>query len=154
MSFATPLFLWYFLPAVLAAVLVVPRGWRNGVIAVASLIFYAAGGGATTLLLLSCMVVNFLAGPLLEPDAWDLSRRRRKWLLIGVLGVDVGALVGWKYAGFATQQLASFAHLFGGDFPVTHLVLPIGISFYTSHHISYVVDIYRGERKALRNPVS
>jgi hypothetical protein len=33
-------------------------------------------------------------------------------------------------------------------------VVPIGISFYTFHHISYVVDIYRGERQALRNPVS
>lgn len=153
MSFATPLFLWFFLPVVLAAVLLTPPKWRNGVIAVASIVFYAAGAGATTLLLLSCIVVNFAAGPWLEPDSWDMGMRR-KWLLIGVIGVDLGALFVWKYAGFATEQLNGFAHLFGGDFPVVHLVLPIGISFYTFHHISYVVDIYRGERKALRNPVS
>jgi alginate O-acetyltransferase complex protein AlgI len=154
MSFATPLFLWYFLPVVLAAVLVAPSRWRNGVIAVASLVFYAAGAGATTLLLLSLIVVNFLVGPLLEPDSWDMSGRRRKSLLVGVLCVDLGALFVWKYAGFATSQLDGFARLFGGDFAVVHLALPIGISFYTFHHISYVVDIYRGERKALRNPVS
>ncbi|HVV24933.1 MAG TPA: MBOAT family protein [Pseudonocardiaceae bacterium] len=154
MSFATPLFLWYFLPAVLIAVLVAPRRWRNGVIAVASLVFYTVGAGATTLLLLSLIVVNFAAGPWLEPDSWDLAGQRRKWLLVGVIGVDLAALFVWKYAGFVTEQLNGLAHLFGGDFPVVHLILPIGISFYTFHHISYVVDIYRGERKAQRNPVS
>jgi alginate O-acetyltransferase complex protein AlgI len=154
MSFATPLFLWYFLPAVLIAVLVTPGRWRNGVIAVASLVFYACGAGATTLLLLSCMVVNFLAGLVLEPNQWDENHRQRKILLIVVVAIDVGALFVWKYTNFATQQLDNLAKVFGGDFPLTHLVLPIGISFYTFHHISYVVDIYRGDRKALRNPVS
>jgi alginate O-acetyltransferase complex protein AlgI len=154
MSFASPLFLWFFTPIVLAAVLLAPRGWRNGIIAVASLVFYAAGAGPSTLLLLLCMVVNFLAGPVLEPDEWDLARRRRKLLLVGVIIVDLGVLIIWKYAGFLTEQLDGFARLFGGDFPVVHVALPIGISFYTFHHISYAVDIYRGERPALRNPVS
>ncbi|HEV2783256.1 MAG TPA: MBOAT family protein [Actinophytocola sp.] len=154
MSFASPLFLWYFMPVVLAAVLITPRGWRNGVVAVASLVFYAAGAGPSTLLLLICMVVNFLAGPTLEPDEWDLSRGRRKWVLLGVIAVDVGVLLIWKYAGFATEQIDGFARLLGGDFPIVHLALPIGISFYTFHHISYVVDIYRGERPALRDPVA
>ncbi|HEU5471803.1 MAG TPA: MBOAT family protein [Actinophytocola sp.] len=154
MSFASPLFLWYFTPIVLVAVLICPRSWRNGIVATASLIFYAAGAGPSTLLLLVCMVVNFLAGPLLEPDEWNLARSRRRWVLIGAIAVDLGVLVVWKYAGFFTQQLEGFARLLGGDFPVVHLALPIGISFYTFHHISYVVDIYRGERPALRNPVS
>jgi alginate O-acetyltransferase complex protein AlgI len=154
MSFATPLFLWYFMPAVLAAVLIAPARWRNGVVAVASLVFYAAGAGATTLLLLACMVVNYLAGPLLEPHLGRPDRRRRRRLLIGVVGFDLAVLVVWKYAGFATAQFAALAGLFGADLDVLHLALPIGISFYTFHHISYVVDIYRGERTALRNPVS
>jgi alginate O-acetyltransferase complex protein AlgI len=154
MSFASPLFLWFFTPIVLATILVAPRSWRNGVVAVASLLFYAAGAGPTTLLLLGCMVVNFLAGPALEPKEWDLSPARRRQVLIGVISVDLAVLVIWKYAGFATEQLAGFARLFGGDLPIVQLALPIGISFYTFHHISYVVDVYRGERPALRNPVS
>src|SRR5436190_10322184 len=154
MSFASPLFLWFFTPVVLAAVLILPRGWRNGIVAVASLVFYAAGSGPSTLILLFCMVINFLAGQVLEPDEWDLARSRRKLVLLGVVTVDVAALVIWKYAGFASDQLAGFARLLGGDFPIVHLALPIGISFYTFHHISYVVDVYRGERPALRNPVS
>src|SRR5215468_514313 len=105
MSFASPLFLWFFMPAVLAAVLIAPRGWRNGVIAVASLVFYAVGAGATTLLLLACMVVNYLAAPSLEPDDWALNPNRRRQLLIGVITFDVGVLGIWKYAGFATTQI-------------------------------------------------
>jgi alginate O-acetyltransferase complex protein AlgI len=154
MSFATPLFLWFFMPAVLAAVLVAPRGWRNSVVATASLIFYAVGAGATTLLLLACMVVNYLAGPALEPDEWDLDRVRRRHLLIWIIAFDVAVLVIWKYAGFATTQAHNLAAFTGIDLPIVQLALPIGISFYTFHHISYVVDIYRGERPALRNPVS
>src|SRR5918997_401016 len=115
MSFATPLFLWFFMPAVLAAVLVAPRGWRNGVVATASLIFYAVGAGATTLLLLACMVVNYLAGPSLEPDEWDLDRVRRRRVLIGIVAFDVAVLVIWKYAGFATTQAHNLAAFTGID---------------------------------------
>jgi alginate O-acetyltransferase complex protein AlgI len=154
MSFVSPLFLWYFLPAVLIAVLVCPRSWRNGIVAVASLLFYTIGAGPFVFLLLGCMVVNFVAGPLLAPSPWDVHGVRRRRILIGVVSLDVVVLVIWKYAGFATQQIAAVAHWFDGSVPVASLVVPIGISFYTFHHISYVVDIYRGERQALRNPVS
>ncbi|GAA1263999.1 MBOAT family protein [Saccharothrix xinjiangensis] len=150
MSFATPLFLWFFLPVVLAAVLVAPRNRRNGVVAVASLLFYVSGAGGTTLLLLGCMVVNYLAGLRLEPG----SRGDRRLVLVGTVVVDLAVLLVWKYAGFATQQLHDIASVVGADLPVVELALPIGISFYTFHHISYVVDVYRGERPALRDPVA
>ncbi|MDU0289017.1 MBOAT family protein [Saccharothrix longispora] len=150
MSFATPLFLWFFLPVVLAAVLVAPGRRRNVVVAVASLLFYASGAGGTTLLLLGCMVVNYLAGRRLEPD----SPGDRRLVLVGTIALNLGVLLVWKYAGFATQQLHDIAEVVGADLPVLELALPIGISFYTFHHISYVVDVYRGERPALRDPVS
>jgi alginate O-acetyltransferase complex protein AlgI len=154
MSFASPLFLWIFTPIVLGLILLCPRSWRNGIIALASLVFYTVGAGPTVILLLFAMGVNFLAGQLLEPDDWALARRRKRAILIGVICFNVAVLVVWKYAGFLTEQLNGFARLFGGDFPVTHLVLPIGISFYTFHNISYIVDVYRGERPALREPVA
>jgi alginate O-acetyltransferase complex protein AlgI len=154
MSFASPLFLWYFLPAVLAAVVVAPRHWRNGIVAIASLAFYAVGAGPTTLLLLACMVVHYVLGPALEPDDWDLESKRRRRLLVGVIAFDVAVLAIWKYAGFASAQAAGLASFTGLDLPTVSLALPIGISFYTFHHISYVVDIYRGERPALRNMAS
>ncbi len=128
MSFASPLFLWYFMPAVLAAVLLAPRSWRNGIIVVASLVFYAVGAGATTLLL-GAIVVNYLVGPSLEPDEWNLMPVRRRRLLIGVITFDVAVLVIWKYAGFASEQAAALAGFTGMDLPVVELALPIGISF-------------------------
>jgi alginate O-acetyltransferase complex protein AlgI len=154
MSFASPLFLWIFTPIVLGLVLLCPRSWRNGIVAISSLIFYTAGAGPTVILLLVSMAVNFVVGQLLEPDEWALAGRRKRLLLIGVLVFNVAVLVVWKYAGFLTEQLNGFAQLLGGDFPITHLVLPIGISFYTFHNISYIVDVYRGERPALRAPVA
>lgn len=153
MYFSTPLFLWYFLPVVLISVLIAPRSARNTIVAIASLVFYASGAGGTTLLLLACIVVNFVAGRALEPDEWE-PRPHRRTLLIGTVSFNLLILVVWKYAGFATEQLATLGRWFGGDFPVLQLALPIGISFYTFHHISYVVDVYRGERPALRNPVA
>ncbi|GAA2672719.1 MULTISPECIES: MBOAT family protein [Actinosynnema] len=153
MSFATPLFLWFFVPVVLTTVLVAPRSWRNGIVAVASLLFYVTGAGGTTLLLIACMVVNYLAGLRLAPDG-PLAADKRRVLLVGVIGFDLAVLLVWKYLGFATEQLAAIASIVGADLPVVHLALPIGISFYTFHHISYVVDVYRGERPALREPVS
>ncbi|MGH4026499.1 MAG: MBOAT family O-acyltransferase, partial [Pseudonocardiaceae bacterium] len=109
MSFASPLFLWYFMPVVLATVLIAPRHWRNGIVAAASLVFYAVGAGPTTLLLLVCMVVNYLVAPALEPDEWDLEPQSRRRLLLGVVSFDIAVLVLWKYAGFASEQAANLA---------------------------------------------
>ncbi|MCC5698842.1 hypothetical protein LH612_37470, partial [Klebsiella pneumoniae] len=121
---------------VLAAVLIAPRSGRNAVIAVASLVFYASGAGGTTLLLLVCIVVNYLAGLRLEPRP-DRDARNRKLLLAATVAVNLTILFIWKYAGFATAQIAVLASWFGiDDYPVLELVLPIGISFYTFHHIS------------------
>jgi alginate O-acetyltransferase complex protein AlgI len=48
MSFAAPVFLWYFLPAVLLASWVLPQGARNGVLAASSMVFYAFGGSSSS----------------------------------------------------------------------------------------------------------
>ena len=68
--------------------------------------------------------------------------------------VDVGALAVWKYADFGSRQVNSLVHAFGGHGShVLHFVLPIGISFFTFHHLSYVVDVYRKDAVAQKSPV-
>ncbi len=148
MSFAAPAFLWYFLPCVLLAHWVLPAKARNGVLAVFSIAFYAVGGHEFVLLLLSLMVVNYVAG------LW-IGRTRRRRVLVAAVAIDLAALAVWKYAGFATSTLDNLAHALGaGSTPVLTLALPIGISFFTFHHLSYVVDIYRGVRAPMRNPLT
>jgi alginate O-acetyltransferase complex protein AlgI len=147
MSFASPLFLWYFMPAVLLAYWLLPARFRNAVLAVFSVAFYAVGGAQMVLLLLTCMVLNYVAG--LGLDATKERPRLRLSIVVAAVAADLGILIYWKYAGFATAQLH---RLFDTVTPL-HILLPIGISFFTFHHISYVVDVYRGSRPAQRSPV-
>jgi alginate O-acetyltransferase complex protein AlgI len=148
-SFASPVFLWYFMPAILIAYWLLPRGWRNGLVAVVSLIFYTWGAGAYVFLLLSAIVVNFAAGIVIDSERLaDRPGARRAALLSAVIW-DLGILGIWKYAGFASRQIDALSGALGlGNSPVVDLALPIGISFFTFHHISYVVDVYRRSRRA------
>jgi len=161
-SFASPAFLWYFMPLVLALYWVLPRSWRNGLLSAASLVFYAWGGGAFVLLLLGCMVVNFSAGLLVDTGRSEValegappqpprlaSASARRGVLVAAVVFDLGILAVWKYGGFATRQL----HELSASVPALSVALPIGISFFTFHHLSYVVDVYRGSRRAQRSPV-
>jgi alginate O-acetyltransferase complex protein AlgI len=161
LSFASPAFLWYFLPLVLGLYLVLPRTWRNGLLSVASLVFYAWGGGAFVLLLLACMAVNFTAGILVDTGRSEIESEQehgrpriasvpaRRAVLVATVAFDLGILAVWKYGDFATRQL----HALTGSFRVLSVALPIGISFFTFHHLSYVVDVYRGSRRSQRSPV-
>ncbi len=153
MSFATPTFLWYFMPATLLVYWLLPRRARNGVLAAASLIFYAWGGHAFVFLLLACVAVNFAAGLALDATGAGWQRRRQLTLIVAC-GLDLGALAVWKYADFASRQVSQLVRGLGlGHTPVATLVLPIGISFFTFHNLSYVIDVYRGRRHALHSPL-
>jgi len=154
MSFASPVFLWYFMPAVLLSYLILPKRWRNGLISVSSLVFYVWGAGEFVFLLLACMAVNYAAGILID-SGWAKERARmRQAVLIAAVLFDIGILGVWKYAGFFSTQAARIAESLGLESTaVISLVLPIGISFYTFHHMSYVIDVYREHRVAQRSPV-
>jgi alginate O-acetyltransferase complex protein AlgI len=154
MSFAAPIFLWYFMPAVLLSYWALPRRARNALISVASLVFYTWGAGPYVFLLLACIAVNYAAG--LTVDSVRLAERpgRRKAVLVGAIAFDLGVLAVWKYAGFASRQVAALSSGLGlGDPGIVSIALPIGISFFTFHHLSYVVDVYRRSRPAQRSVV-
>lgn len=82
------------------------------------------------------------------------KRRARRVLILGIL-VDLATLIYLKYFNFLGENLNSLLRLLGlkhNLLPRLHLLLPLGISFYTLQAISYLVDIYRGKTKADRNP--
>jgi alginate O-acetyltransferase complex protein AlgI len=155
MSFAAPIFLWYFMPLVLLLYWVLPHRFRNGLVALASLTFYLYGAGPYIFLLLACMVVNYSAGLAVDSNALAPRDQLRKAVLVAAIAFDLGALAIWKYAGFASRQIHSLSHALGlgQHSPIVSLALPIGISFFTFHHMSYVIDVYRHSRKAQRSPV-
>jgi alginate O-acetyltransferase complex protein AlgI len=121
-------------------ILDIAGAFRNGLISVASLIFYSWGAGAFVFGLLTCIVVNFAVGIAIDSAALASRPRARKWVLTAAVVLDLGILAIWKYAGFASHQIDEISHGLGlGHTPLISLALPIGISFFTFHHLSYVM---------------
>ena len=148
MLFSSIPFLYYFLPAVLAVYFLVPRGAKNGVLLVSSLIFYGWGEPRYLLLMAGTILLFYLCG--LAMGRAETDRRKKLWLWISV-AVGIALLAVFKYADFF---IGSVAAVTGLNLKLLRLALPIGISFYTFQCISYVADVYRGAVPSQRSLVN
>lgn len=151
MVFASPLFLFAFLPLVLALYYLTPSRARNFVLLCASLLFYAWGEHEWVVVMLASTAVNW-AGAILVDNM--KGKRGERWVLGSLVALNLLALGCFKYADFVVDNvnvLLVAAGLSALARPELHL--PLGISFFTFHAISYVVDVHRGESRALRNPL-
>lgn len=142
MSFASLTFV-IFLAAVFLVHWAVPRvRWQNAVLALASVVFYGWWDWRFCGLLIASALVDFALGRALGTTA--APRRRR--LLLGLSVVfNLGLLGTFKYFGFFADSFALALAALGWETSWTtlHLILPIGISFYTFQTLSYTIDIYR-----------
>lgn len=146
MVFSSLTFLTCFFPIVLALYFV--KGsvrWRNGVLLVASLLFYAWGEPIWIVAMLASTLVNWVCAGMISVSKGNAAKRG--WMIAGV-GFAGALLFVFKYTAFFAN---SFLSLFGAEARVAGLKLPIGISFYTFQIISYTVDVYRGETPAQRS---
>ncbi len=154
MVFSSVQFLFFFLPVVLGAYFVAPKRARNAVLLVASLLFYLWGAGELALLLVFSILLNYGFGLAVgaRQDRGDERGARR---LVAVDIVANLALLGYfKYANFFVGQLDSLFDAVGVErLQWNAVVLPIGISFFTFHGLSYTVDIARRRCRPLRNLV-
>jgi alginate O-acetyltransferase complex protein AlgI len=149
--FTEPTFLFVFLPVLLALYFLPWARHRNLLLAVASVVFYASGGGAFTWLILASIAVNYVAALAIDRARGTAAARR---LLALTVGANLLSLATFKYAGFLTVNLNALLQTAGAaPVPVPAIVLPIGISFFTFHAISYVVDVYRRDAVAQKGPV-
>jgi D-alanyl-lipoteichoic acid acyltransferase DltB (MBOAT superfamily) len=84
------------------------------------------------------------------------QKQARKLYLLSSLSINLGLLIFFKYADFFGENIASLANLLGlkASWTTLHLVLPLGISFYTFQTISYTLDVYRGRLKAEKSWVN
>ncbi len=146
MVFSSVTFLYYFLPLFLACYFIMPgTRLRNVVLLVFSLVFYAWGGLVDLLILCISIVANFFLAQLIDrqPD------RTRLRALAFAVAINLTGLIVFKYIGFLTTNLNTALTPLGLHVPIVHAELPLGISFFTFHAISYLVDVYR--RKADAN---
>src|SRR5680860_100474 len=114
--------------------------------------FYACWDWRFTALLAASSLLNYAAGRLLAVTVSDTGRRQ----LVGVaVGLNLMILGVFKYYGFFMEQLGETLTNIGlaRDMPFLEILLPIGISFFTFHGISYVVDVYRRKIPAEESPV-
>lgn len=118
---------------------------RNWVLITFSLLFYAWGEPIWIVLLILSSAVDWANSIFIE------NHRGTKWAKVGVVFTvvfNLCLLATFKYDVFIVDQVNG---LLGTSFSAPGYALPIGISFYTFHTISYVVDVYRGDIKAQRN---
>jgi len=108
---------------------------------VASYVFFGWLNPLFPLLLAGCTALNFYAVVLM-----DRTRFRRFWFTLSVIG-SVGLLGFFKYAGFVTENVNALLSALGGAYrlPAPHILLPVGISFFTFQAMSYTIDYYRGK---------
>jgi alginate O-acetyltransferase complex protein AlgI len=151
MVFSSPLFLLLFLPLTLGAYYCAPRPARNAVLLAASLLFYAWGELRYLPLVIASVLFNGWIGVRIG-DATS-PRARRRWLALGVT-LNLTVLAVFKYTNFAVENWAAVAPFLGagpGAIAVATIPLPLGISFFTFHAISYVVDVYKRNAAPQRN---
>jgi len=149
MVFASPIFLFMFLPLTLAAYFAFPRAWRNGVLLAASLAFYAWGEARYLPLIVGSVAFNWIMGGAIGGAA-D-TRVRRRWLGLAITG-NLAALALFKYANFAVANVNALAPVLAiTPLAIAAIPLPLGISFFTFHAISYVVDVYKRNAQAEHN---
>ena len=114
----------------------------------ASFFFYGWWDWRFLLLILGSGFIDFFAA--LAMLRWPA--RRRLLLVMSLLG-NVGSLAAFKYLDFFIGNVNALTGLFGGQtsLPLAHLILPVGISFYTFQSMSYTIDVYRGRLTPTRN---
>ncbi|HEY4439421.1 MAG TPA: MBOAT family protein, partial [Candidatus Elarobacter sp.] len=154
MVFSSEIFLFAFLPLVLIVYFAAPGALaKNLVLVVASLAFYAWGEGRFVVLVLFSALVNYgfaLALGRIEGGA----TRQRRLILAAAIVTDL-AILGWfKYAGFLADNLNFvLGNTIGRNVVLSQIYLPLGISFFTFHALSDVIDVYRRTNEARRNPI-
>jgi len=149
MAITSITFIFIFLPATLLLYFILPKNnWRNGVLIIASLVFYGWTQPQYLPLLVAVLILDYFAGLLI--DFLKINHKKtsaRFFLWISVL-LNLFPLIFFKYAGFIVE---SFSEILNLATPFESKILPLGISYFTFSGISYVLDIYNGSEKAQKN---
>jgi D-alanyl-lipoteichoic acid acyltransferase DltB (MBOAT superfamily) len=148
LSFISFQFLSFF--AIVSAVyFLLPLRGRWAWLLAASTLFYMAFIPAYVLIIYGTIVVDYVAGLLIEKTR---GGTRLGWLLVS-LAANIGVLAVFKYWNFLVGNIGALASVVGARSPLAgmNIVLPIGLSFHTFQAMSYTIEVYRGRWPAERN---
>ena len=139
-----------FLPVVVLLFYLLPQRARWFMLLAASCVFYMWFVPKYILILLVTIVIDYLAGILMEHNA-ARPRRRKTFMIISIVST-LTVLFVFKYLGFVTENLTRLCAALGTTTDLTvNIILPIGLSFHTFQSMSYVIEVYRGNQKAERH---
>jgi D-alanyl-lipoteichoic acid acyltransferase DltB (MBOAT superfamily) len=150
MVFSSTSFLFLFLPIFMAVYFLAPSlRAKNLATLFFSLTFYGWGEPWFVLVLLASIAFNTVAALRID----ERTGSARTSALAFCITVNLSLLAVFKYAGFVVGNLNVILDSFGFIVPVPKIALPLGISFFTFHCLSYLIDVYRGRFAANRDPV-
>lgn len=123
------------------------KSFQNGLIVTSSMVFYGWWDWRFLGLLLITAFSTFFAG------LWMVrmeDNKKRRWILLGTIILNVGILFFFKYYNFFVQSLIDVLSVVGLQVGVStlHILLPVGISFYTFTALSYSIDVYQCKVKS------
>jgi alginate O-acetyltransferase complex protein AlgI len=151
MIFSSAVFLFLFLPVVLAVYFLLPARLRNLWLLGTSLVFYAWGEPRFVLVMLASIGANYFLA--LRIGRSKDAGGRKAYMALAVVA-NLGLLVVFKYADFLVGNLnALLEPLRLAPLSLPGIALPVGISFFTFQALSYVIDVYRREVPVQRNPL-
>ena len=150
MVFSSIVFLFYYLPVVLAVYYIVPSRYRNLWLFVVNLVFYGWGEPVYILLMLFSVCLNYTSGILIGRYRNDRKKKAKRILALNT-ALNLSLLVVFKYSDLL---VGTFNRICGTAIPLPGLALPIGISFYTFQSMSYPIDVYRGDAQVQKSFIS
>ena len=146
MVFSSTIFLCVYLPLVLLGYYICPKKGRNLFLLIVSLVFYAWGEPKYVFLMIFSILINYVFGRLMDKNRG--RQKRMKLLLVLSVVIDIGLLSVFKYTDFIITNVNA---IFGANFDLLNIALPIGISFYTFQAMSYTIDVYRNDVRVQKN---
>lgn len=150
MVFSSTEFLFIFLPVVLLGYYLIRIELKNVFLLVASLCFYAVGEPHFVFIMIASILVNYVLGLLIWKTELSSILIRRLVLVVTIIA-NLSLLFYYKYYDFTVSNINA---LFSLDLPLKHIVLPIGISFFTFQGMSYVLDVYMRKASVQKNPLN
>ena len=136
MTFSSPIFLFIFFPFFIFCYYLIRPSFRNGLITIASLVFYFWGEPRFVVIMVLSVLLNYLTG-LFADNKYPLYVRRIS--VVFCIVANLGLLFVFKYLGFFTEIVNQITQL---QLKIPQIALPIGISFFTFQGMSYVLDVY------------